>query len=140
MKLYLDTSALVKLYIEEPDHQHVQQAVIEADTIVTSVVAYAEARSAFARRLREHSITSEAHERIVATMNRDWIEFDRVVVSDDLAYTAGHIAASHALRGYDAIHLATAVALHRSSDNLRFLAFDARLVEAARHLVAIFEI
>ena len=36
------------------------------------------------------------------------------------------------LRGFDAIHLASAVRLGERFDDLRFLAFDDRLVEAAR--------
>ena len=47
--LYLDTSALVKLYVRERGSARVRAQVGKADAIATSVVAYAEARAAFAR-------------------------------------------------------------------------------------------
>ena len=140
MKLYLDTSALVKLYIAEPNHQHVRQGVTEADSVATSVVAYAEAKPAFARRLRENSITTEEHRQIVAALDSDWIEYERLIVTEAIAYSAGQIAEQHALRGYDAIHLASAVKLQEVTNDVHFLAFDTRLMEAASQLVSIFEI
>jgi uncharacterized protein len=50
--LYLDTSTLVKLYAEEEGTETVERAADEAEAIATSVVAYAEPRAAFARKLR----------------------------------------------------------------------------------------
>ena len=49
MILYLDTSALVKLYVREHGSAAVRALVERADVVATSVVAYAEARAAFAR-------------------------------------------------------------------------------------------
>ena len=42
MILYLDTSALVKLYIEEPGSERVREALNEAPIVSTSRVAYVE--------------------------------------------------------------------------------------------------
>lgn len=140
MELYLDTSALVKLYLAEPDRETVLNAVREASQVATSMVAYAEARAAFARRLREGSLTIEDHRRIVHAFNRAWDVYDRVPVSETVAYSAGNIAERYALRGYDAIHLASAVTLDQHIDNLRFLTFDERLLVAARHLIGTYEI
>ena len=53
MMLYLDTSSLVKLYIEESSSDEVRRWVQKATTLVSSRVAYPEALSAFARRHRE---------------------------------------------------------------------------------------
>lgn len=140
VELYLDTSALVKLYLAEPNHEAVIDAVREAARVATSMVAYAEARAAFARRLREGTLSREEHQEVVGTFNRNWIRYDRVPVSDIVAYSAGNVAEQHALRGYDAIHLASAMTLQRHFDNLHFMAFDARLVAAARHEVEIYGI
>jgi uncharacterized protein len=51
--LYPDTSALVKLYAEEPGREEVQDAVREARIVAVSEIGYAEACSALARRERE---------------------------------------------------------------------------------------
>jgi antitoxin (DNA-binding transcriptional repressor) of toxin-antitoxin stability system len=48
--LYLDTSALVKLYVDEEGALAVRHAVDQAELVATSAIAYAEARAAFARR------------------------------------------------------------------------------------------
>jgi hypothetical protein len=40
MMLYLDTSSLVKLYIEEPSSDEVRRWVQDATTLVSSCVAY----------------------------------------------------------------------------------------------------
>ena len=53
MKLYLDTSALVKLYVEEEGSATVREAIARAETVATTVIVYVEACAAFARRRRE---------------------------------------------------------------------------------------
>ena len=53
MILYLDTSALVKLYVEEDGSEEVSTAVRDASRVATSAVAYPEARATFARLERE---------------------------------------------------------------------------------------
>jgi len=51
-----------------------------------------------------------------------------------LSRSAGALAQRHALRGFDAIHLASALRLSYRFDDLRFLAFDNRLTAAAREV------
>jgi uncharacterized protein with PIN domain len=51
--LYLDTSALVKLYAEEVGTETVEQTVGEAEAVATSVVTYAEAQATLSRKLSE---------------------------------------------------------------------------------------
>jgi predicted nucleic acid-binding protein len=130
--LYLDTSALVKLYVAEPDSDVVRAWLQAADTAATSRVAYPEARAAFARRLREGAYSADAHRQIVAELDRDWSRVAVVELGADVARLAGELAERHALRGFDAIHLASAVHL---SDLLNravgFGAFDARLAAGA---------
>ena len=53
MTLYLDTSSLVKLYINEPGTDAVRKLVDEATIVVTSGLAYPETRASLARRRRE---------------------------------------------------------------------------------------
>lgn len=60
MILYLDTSSLIKLYVDETGTLEVLDLVEQASLLCTSVVAYPEARSALARLHREGELTSEA--------------------------------------------------------------------------------
>jgi uncharacterized protein with PIN domain len=49
--LYLDISAKVKLYADEPGSVLVRQAVAKAEIIASNIIAYAETRVALARKL-----------------------------------------------------------------------------------------
>jgi predicted nucleic acid-binding protein len=130
--VYLDTSALIKLYIEEEGCEIVRKAVGEAELTATSTVAYAEARAGLARRLREGDFTDEEHRGTVEDLDGDWNTYARLNVSDGLARSAGALAERHALRGFDSIHLASALRLAEKFEEVRFLAFDDRLARAAR--------
>ena len=140
MDLYLDTSALVKLYLNEPHRDVVETWDASRTPVSTSMDAYAEARSAFARRLRENALTREQHDDIVHALNEDWIQLNRVTVTDDIALSAGNVAQRHALRGLDAIHLASAVWMTQFFRDLVFLTFDDRLMQAARQVMPVYDI
>jgi predicted nucleic acid-binding protein len=134
--LYLDTSDLIKLYIEEAGSDRIQRLVSEADFVATSALAYAEARATIARRRRERLMTRSASSDVIAQLDTDWPRFVVMPFSDELSREAGRLADAHALRGGDAVHLASfAVLLARSADNdVRFSSADDRLSRAARAL------
>jgi uncharacterized protein len=132
LNAYLDTSALVKLYVREPGSRDVARVVAEAGLAATSRVAYPEARAAFARRKREGAFRAAALRRIVGDLDRDLAHYVVVELTAELASTAGELAERHALRGFDAIHLASALWLRESAGDFgAFAAYDARLVAAA---------
>jgi predicted nucleic acid-binding protein len=131
MALYLDTSGLVKLYIQEEHHSLALQAVQNESVVIISSVGYAEAGAAFARKLREGAWTQESHTRAVAALDMSWEVTTLMEVFVDLAIDAGTIAQVYALRGYDAVHLATALVFADSYDDISFLSFDDRPNEAA---------
>ena len=59
MFLYLDTSSLVKLYVDEEDSGKVVEMVKASKVAATSIIAYTEARAAFAR--QEHGRLRKAN-------------------------------------------------------------------------------
>ena len=134
MILYLDTSSLVKLYVEESGSADVERLVGEASLACTSVIAYAEARSALARLCREGSLSAEEHQLAKADLEADWPHFLALEISPAVWRNAGDLAETHALRGFDGLHLASF--LYLASANLgepvRFSSFDERLNRAAR--------
>lgn len=134
MILYLDTSSLVKLYVEEPGSGDVRRLVEEAEIVGTSVVAYPEARAALARRRREQSLTATAHRRAKAALDADWPHVLALDVSGALARSAGDLADRHGLRGFDALHLASYLTFGREfpDEDVRFSAADRALERAAR--------
>ncbi len=70
--LYLDTSALVKVYVEESYSDTVISAIAQADTVATHVISYVEAHAAFARLHRERIFTNEQFERVKREFVEDW--------------------------------------------------------------------
>ncbi|UCG14081.1 MAG: type II toxin-antitoxin system VapC family toxin [Deltaproteobacteria bacterium] len=133
MILYLDTSALLKKYFKEPGSAEVIGRWKEAKAIVTSSVAYAETLASFHRKKREVTINAKTFGNILKSFRRDWSSFIRVEVSDDLNETIDKIVDDYRLRGFDAIHLASALIIDETvSENFLFACYDKRLILAAQ--------
>jgi predicted nucleic acid-binding protein len=133
MIAYLDTSSLVKLYVEEDGSDQVRQMVEEGQAVATAAVAYAEARAAFARLKRERYLTAADHRRICAALDADWERYVVVQITEPLCRRAGDLAERRALRGFDAIHLAAYLTLSASGGvDVTFSSFDRSLNSAAR--------
>jgi uncharacterized protein len=130
--LYLDTSSLVKLYVQETGSDDVRALVDHAAVVATSVVAYPETRAAFARLRREGELTSATLAAAKREFESDWPSYLTLDVSAALAREAGALAERYALRGFDAVHLASFAELRRTSTaQARFSSFDERLNTAA---------
>jgi hypothetical protein len=95
------------------------------------MIAYAEARAAFARRFREGSLTKTGYRTLLSSFEKDWINYVQVKVSQDLIRLAGDLAEKHALRGFDAIHLSSAISLMKSDVPVVFLCHDDKLQKAS---------
>jgi predicted nucleic acid-binding protein len=132
--LYLDTSSLIKLYVEENGSSEIESLVKEASLVCTSVVAYPEARSALARLCREGALTLEEHALTKADLDKDWPRYLVIEVTPAVWRAAGDLAEKHALRGFDSLHLASFLSLagERLGEPTRFSSFDDRLNGAAR--------
>lgn len=130
MILYLETSALVKLYAEEEGSDLVRQAVVASDVIATSLVSYVETRSALARKGRSREVSRATLTRCRGEFDRDWARLHRLPVDEALVRRAGDLAEEHAL--LDALHLATADSLQAVlHDAVTFACFDSALNRAA---------
>jgi len=129
---YLDTSSLVKLYVEEDGSSQVDDLISSSEIASTSIVAYAEARAAFARRYREKAFTSAEYNRIKTYFDKDWGSYLILSLTGEIARLAGDLAEKHALRGFDSIHLASALILQRElSAPIVFSCFDENLQKAS---------
>ena len=132
MILYLDTSALVKLYAEEEGSDLVRQGVRDSDLIATSLMSYAETRSALSRKSRSREISRTVFTKCKKEFDRDWLRLHRLPVDEPLVRKAGEFAEEHALRALDALHLATVDSFQAAlRDKVTFACFDDALNEAA---------
>lgn len=134
MRAYLDTSALVKRYVAESGSLLVAP-LFEAGALATSRITWAEARAAFARREREAPSSAAALAEARRKLGTDWPALRLVEVTQPVVERAGQLADAFALRGYDAVQLASAEAVLRVLGGpLVFLSFDRRLNRSARLL------
>ena len=137
MTVYLDTSNLVKLYVEEPASDQVLELVRSAALTVTSDVAYAETRAALARRRRDRTLTAAAFRTAKQHFESDWPAYLVIPASPKLCLEAGDLAERYALRGFDSIHLASFAEMLRGlqgRDDAQFSSSDDKLNAAARRL------
>jgi predicted nucleic acid-binding protein len=133
VRLYLDTSALVKLYVDEEGDTNVRTAADQADVVTTSALAYVEARSAFARRRREGALSSSEYRRVIHDLDEDWPRYLTIQVVESLIHEAARLAEAYRLRAYDAVHLASAATAHREIGHpIVFASWDGPLERAAR--------
>ena len=110
MIVYLDASALVKRYVAETGSAEVGALIREAQAIGTAVVSRAEVAAALAKAARVGLVTREAARKALQAFTVDWEHLIRLQLGEPLAARAAALAWEHGLRGYDAVHLATALA------------------------------
>lgn len=129
--VYFDSSAFVKLLVEEEGTDLAAALWDGADAVVSSRFAYPEVRAALAAAGRDHRLEHAGQERAEAEWEEYWAATRPVELSAAVTLHAGELAGLYALRGADAVHLASALAV---GGNLLFAAWDQRLragVEAA---------
>lgn len=95
----------------------------------SSVLAYPEARAALAAALKAGRLTPAGHARSLADFEVKQAELLVIGVDPSLARHAGGLAEELGLRGYDAVHLASALAL---GGDATVVSWDRELSRAAR--------
>lgn len=109
MIIYLDTSALVKKYVEEARSHEVRDLLTDQTSVATCAVSRAEAAAAFSRSVTVRSLTASAAREAHRDFVREWKTYIRIRVTEALVARADGLAWTHKLRGYDAVHLAAAL-------------------------------
>ena len=105
---YLDTSAFVPLLVAEPSSAACRRFWDDADAVVTSRLTYVETAAALAQARRLKRISDRAHRACLRVLDAKWAELAVVEVDDQLARDAAELSLQHNLRGYDAVHCASA--------------------------------
>jgi predicted nucleic acid-binding protein len=131
--IYLDTSWLVKLYVDEPDSASVRSLVLEGGPVLVSELSFVEFHAAVERRRREELLTATDATGLVSRFRREWGDRHRLPVSREVVERAADLVTARPLRSLDALHLASALLVAAGApESLRFGAADERLVAAAR--------
>ena len=132
MNVYFETSALVKLFLEEPGADEARDLWDEADLISVALIAYPEARAALASAQRARRISSAELDEVKGKLRRVWTQLQVIDLDEPVAVSAGDVAETFSLRGYDAVHLATALTLQ--DDSLLIATWDSDLRTTALEL------
>ena len=134
--MFLDTSALVKYYVDEPGSVQVRTAWKESDQVAVSALISPELASALWRLVREDRL--DHHEAV--SIQSEWWRDCQMCLEIGLDSGLGQVGKEAArfcqvygLRGADAVHLSSALQVlgqhHRETHT--FLSADERLRSAA---------
>jgi uncharacterized protein len=129
---YFDSSALVKLIIEEAGSNEAAALWDGADVVLPSRVGYPEVRAAVASAHRDRRLTDDQLHQARGTWESFWRALRLVEPTEQVAHRAGDLSEEHALSGADAIHLASAELL--APDGPVVATWDSRLHAAASAL------
>ncbi len=132
---YLDTSALVKLYVAEPGTERMLELADSGDANQFAVlsVSQAELWSAVGRRLREGALDDEEASDLLDRFSEDLESFFlRQNVNDSVIDLACALLERHSLRADDALQLAGCLTLRPAApDTPVFASADDDLLDAA---------
>ncbi|MCP9889311.1 type II toxin-antitoxin system VapC family toxin [Cyanobium sp. ATX 6A2] len=135
MILYCDTSALLKLFVDEAGSDRMVKAGDVFEGIAVCRITWAESMAAFAQRSRIKGANQPALAKARVALEQAWQSFAIAEVTQPLVEKAGIYAEAFALRGYDSVQLAAAHELQANTDQpLTFACFDRRLNQAAQLL------
>jgi uncharacterized protein len=128
--VYFDTSALVKLLVEEPGSELAADLWDGCDAPVASRLAYPEVCAALATAARNHTLTGGQADTAAQSWEEFWAATRPVELNAAVERHAGELARTCALRGADAVHLASALTI--GDPDLVMAVWDRRLHEGAR--------
>jgi len=139
LTFYLDASALVKRYIVEDGTAWVEALCADEENhaIAIADVGLVEVAAAFAAKRRGHFITSAEYDRVLANLVQDAQQrYQLVGIGQSIVDNGIQLTRRQKLRGYDAIHLACALALNaplleNGLPPLTFVSADNDLLAAA---------
>ncbi|GFG75886.1 type II toxin-antitoxin system VapC family toxin [Mycobacterium botniense] len=130
--VYFDSSAFIKLLVEEDDSDIAAALWDGCDAAVSSRLAYPEVRAALAAAGRARRLGTDEQLQAQVMWEEYWAATRAVELTENIAHHAGHLATAHALRGADAVHLASVLAI--GVDDAVFAVWDQRLRSAAQQV------
>ena len=134
MNVYLDSSAIVKLFdSRELHHELLRNALAELspDVQFMSVLAFPETLAAFAGK----NYSTNQLNKVNALFLRAWEQdYSKIDLDQEICNVSGILVRTHrslGLRGADSVHLASALRVGTKRSSLTFVVFDRKLAVAA---------
>jgi predicted nucleic acid-binding protein len=131
--VYLDASALVKRYVAEVGSGEVNTLIAGATVVGTAAISRVEVSSALAKAVRMRLLSREEASSARQVFNTEWESLIRLQLTEVLLSRAATLAWEHGLRGYDAVHLASALFWQDMlGEPITLASYDRQLWEAAK--------
>jgi predicted nucleic acid-binding protein len=123
--IYVDSSVLVKRYIDEADSDRAEALLLDDHDWITAQHTFVEVAIALSRRT-----ALATYGPAMTRFESDWARISVVAVDDELCRRAARIGAETGTRSLDALHLAAAE--RAGARSIPIVTFDQRLAPAAR--------
>jgi predicted nucleic acid-binding protein len=128
MKVFFDTSAFVKRYVNETGSQQVIDICQNANALALSVICLPEIISTLRRLVREDKVSEKEYSQLKKSISTDLEDVDIIEITPEVMSRAISCLETHSLRAMDAIHLGCALAYAPD----QFVSSDQKQIQAAR--------
>ena len=130
---YLDTSALLKRYVEELGSGELKDWWPSMDLFGTALITRAEMAAALGKASRRGWLEKDEAQRAWNFFLEDWESLAVIEITAPLVARAGDLSWYDGLRGYDAVHLAAMLVWQDAvGQEITLATFDRQLWEAAQ--------
>lgn len=130
--LFCDTSALVKLFVQEQHSETLREAALSCSHLLVSELAWVEMCAALALKQRTRNLDAPQSDQALQSLRAQWGGYYKLGVDPALVASAGELALAFGLRAYDSVQLASVQHAHQQTgDTLVFACFDRQLNRAA---------
>jgi predicted nucleic acid-binding protein len=109
MRVFFDTSALAKRYVDEVGSEQVRMLCAEADALGVSVLVLPELISTLCRLVREGRLSVENYGGLKSAVQADLSDADLCDLSQDAFEQTIGCLENHSLRALDALHVGSAL-------------------------------
>ena len=127
MRIFFDSSALVKRYVQEPGTQQINDLFAQTDQVFVSIIALPEMVSALARKKNEKKVTADQFNERKSELITDFQDFSVCDLTPEVVSQTLYLLERYSLRTLDAIHLSSAVVMKMEL----FVSSDTRQLKAA---------
>ena len=135
MILYLDSSALVKRHVTEPGSDQVEGIAKTAELLATAIISRAEVSAALAKAVRVGGLNKAQALTSLESFRKEWQNYLRLDLNESAIARADNLVWDHPLRGYDSVHLASALIWQEAMDQpVTFATYDQQLWRSAERV------
>jgi predicted nucleic acid-binding protein len=128
MKVYVDTSALLRRYFNEKESEEVVRMLREPHTKIVSGLVFVELASVFRRACKGRQISQREHKAVAEAARQDLKHFRILTGGEELFRQAALVADLTGLKSLDSIHLASA----RMAGADQIMTYDREMAAAAK--------